>query len=35
MSMKKIWTKLFTKNSTVEEIGIHIAGATVRHRNPF
>jgi Family of unknown function (DUF6000) len=35
MSLKKLWTKLFTRNDKSEEIALHISGATVRHRNPF
>lgn len=35
MSIKKLWTKLFTKNVEIDEIALHISGATVRHRNPF
>lgn len=33
--MKKLWTKLFSKNDETEEIALHVSGATVRHRNPF
>ena len=33
--MKKNWTKLFSKKTPKEEIELHVAGATVRHRNPF
>jgi hypothetical protein len=35
MKLNNLWSKLFTKNKEAEEIALHIAGATVRHRNPF
>src|SRR4051812_48164581 len=35
MSFKELWTKLFTRNDETDEIALHVAGATVRHRNPF
>lgn len=35
MSLKKLWTLLFTKNDETEEIALHVSGATVRHKNPF
>ena len=35
MKIKKLWTKLFTRKSETEAIALHVAGATVRHRNPF
>ncbi|MEP6903701.1 MAG: DUF6000 family protein [Actinomycetota bacterium] len=33
--MRKLWKKLFSRQSQESEISLHIAGATVRHRNPF
>lgn len=30
-----MWTKLFSPKSETEAIALHVAGATVRHRNPF
>jgi hypothetical protein len=33
--MRKLWKKLFTKNSEADERALHTVGATVRHRNPF
>ncbi|MCX6317117.1 MAG: DUF6000 family protein [Bacteroidetes bacterium] len=33
--MKKLWKKLFRRNSEEDEIAMHTAGATTRHRNPF
>jgi Family of unknown function (DUF6000) len=33
--MIDLWKKLFTRNAEPEEIMLHVAGATVRHRNPF
>lgn len=35
MKIKKLWTKLFTSKSENEAIALHVAGATVRHRNRF
>lgn len=35
MKVKKIWTKLFTPKTDEEAIALHLAGATVRHNNPF
>lgn len=35
MPFSKIWTKLFSKRSQADEIALHVAGATTRHRNPF
>lgn len=35
MPFSKLWTKLFTKQSQADEIALHVAGATTRHRNPF
>ena len=35
MKIKKLWTRLFTRNSETVDIALHVAGATVRHRNPF
>ncbi|MBC6492392.1 DUF6000 family protein [Flavihumibacter stibioxidans] len=35
MSIKKLWTKLFSQNDEAPEIALHVSGATVRHRNPF
>lgn len=33
--MKELWKKLFSRQEEKTEIELHIAGATVRHRNPF
>lgn len=33
--VNKLWTKLYTRNSEADEIALHSAGATIRHRNPF
>ncbi|QJB34603.1 hypothetical protein HF329_26205 [Chitinophaga oryzae] len=35
MKINQLWTKLFRRNDEADEIALHIAGATVRHRNPF
>lgn len=35
MSSKRLWNKLFKRNSEADEIALHVSGATVRHRNPF
>ncbi|NOW95153.1 DUF6000 family protein [Mucilaginibacter sp. SG564] len=35
MSGKKLWTKLFSKKTEKEAIELHVAGAMVRHHNPF
>jgi hypothetical protein len=35
MSIKKLWTKLFTQSDETDEIALHVSGTTVRHRNPF
>jgi len=35
MPFSKLWTKLFSKQSQADEIALHVAGATTRHRNPF
>jgi hypothetical protein len=37
LNFKKLWTKVFGRNSETEEIALHVSGATVRHdnRNPF
>ena len=35
MSFSKLWTRLFTKNTEADNIALHVAGATVRHKNPF
>jgi hypothetical protein len=35
MDFKKLWTKLFTRNSEADDLALHVSGATVRHRNPF
>jgi hypothetical protein len=35
MSLKNLWTKLFTQNDEADEIALHVLGATVRHKNPF
>lgn len=35
MKFLNLWTKLFTSKSEKEAIALHVAGATVRHRNPF
>jgi hypothetical protein len=35
MNFNKLWTKLFDRKDEKDEIDLHIAGATVRHRNPF
>jgi hypothetical protein len=35
MDFRKLWTKLFTRNSETDEVALHVSGATVRHRNPF
>lgn len=35
MNFQKLWTKLLIRNNETEEIGLHVSGATVRHRNPF
>lgn len=35
MNINDLWRKLFTRNTEPEEIMLHVAGATVRHRNPF
>ena len=35
MNFQKLWTKLFSKNSETDAIALHVAGATVRHKNPF
>lgn len=35
MPFSKLWTKLFTKQSQADEIALHLAGASSRHRNPF
>jgi hypothetical protein len=35
MKMMEIWKKLFSRQSQETEIKLHVAGATVRHRNPF
>jgi Family of unknown function (DUF6000) len=33
--MRKLWDNLFSKDSMQTEIELHVAGATVRHKNPF
>ncbi len=33
--MKRLWDRLFSKDSEQTEIELHVAGATVRHKNPF
>ncbi len=35
MNINDLWRKLFARNTEREEIMLHVAGATVRHRNPF
>jgi hypothetical protein len=35
MNINELWRKLFGRNVEPEEIMLHVAGATVRHRNPF
>jgi hypothetical protein len=35
MDAKPLHEKLFTDNNEIDEIALHIAGATIRHRNPF
>ena len=35
MNIKRLWTKLFSKNDENIEIALHVSGATVRHNNPF
>jgi len=35
MNIKKLWTKLFANNNEEDEVALHVAGATVRHKNPF
>ena len=35
MDLNKIWTKLFTKKTSEDEIELAFAGAMVIHRNPF
>src|SRR5690242_3965654 len=35
MNLNDLLKKLFTRNTEPEEIMLHVAGATVRHRNPF
>lgn len=35
MKIKKLWTKLFAPRYETEAIALHVAGATVQHRNPF
>ncbi|MGG9962382.1 DUF6000 family protein [Ferruginibacter sp. SUN106] len=35
MEFKKIWNKLFFPKTQAEALALHVAGATVRHRNPF
>lgn len=35
MGINKLWTRLFTKNNQNDDISLHIAGATIRHENPF
>lgn len=33
--MRKLWEKLPSKQNDETEIELHVAGASVRHRNPF
>ena len=33
--MKKLWKKLISRQNEETEIELHVAGATVRHENPF
>ncbi len=33
--MKKLWKNLFGKEDVENELELHVAGATVRHQNPF
>jgi hypothetical protein len=35
MNFSELWKKLFSKRNQEEDIGLHIAGAIVRHRNPY
>jgi hypothetical protein len=35
VDLKNLWTKLFIRKNQDEEIGLHSAGAIVRHHNPF
>jgi hypothetical protein len=35
MNIIDLWRKLFSRNAEPEELMLHVAGATVRHRNPF
>ncbi|MBX0289810.1 hypothetical protein K3G63_05135 [Hymenobacter sp. HSC-4F20] len=35
MSFTKLWQKLFNHADEATELALHVAGATVRHRNPF
>lgn len=35
MAPNKLWTKLFTKKTTDDEVALAFAGAMVIHRNPF
>ena len=35
MNISNLWRKLFTKNTESEKVMLHVAGATVRHGNPF
>jgi hypothetical protein len=35
MNINELWRKLFGRNVEHEEIMLHLAGATVRHRKPF
>jgi len=35
MDFRDLWKKLFSKRPQEEDIALHVAGATVRHKNPF
>lgn len=35
MNFFTLWSKLFTKKSEMEDLALHVAGTTVRHKNPF
>lgn len=35
MNFTQLWKKLFSKRTQEEDIGLHVAGAMLPHRNPF
>jgi len=35
MNFRQLWKKMFSKRNEEEDIALHVAGATVRHRHPF